>query len=259
VLAKVPKVVTVDDITPWQDRLAELADKTAAHAAEASQPWLDRALAMPDGVAWALLCGSLLLLALHRHAQRPISGLLIGGMFAAAILQHQSPHGVGLAALLPGVLAILAVGASLGFGLALPKIATAVVGASSGALAGGLLMATFTSAPWWFGAVSLGLLGLLFFFTGHDGVSIWMPPLLCALGLALSLVRLFATPVWAEQLLPLRHVGPFALAVAVLAVLLLGLSFERERRRRLRVAARAERTKADEVRRKEEAAERAYD
>jgi hypothetical protein len=259
VLAKVPKVVTVDDITPWQERLAELADKAASHAAESSQPWLDRALAMPDGLAWALLCASILLLVLHRHAQRPISGLLIGGMLAAAILRDRGPDGVGLASLLPGVLAILTVGAALGFGLALPKIATAVVGAASGALAGGLFMATFTSAPWWFGALSLGLLGLLFFFTGYEGVSVWMPPLLCACGLALSLVRLFATPVWAEQALPLRHVGPFALAVAVLTVLLLGLSFERERRRRLRAKARAEREKADEVRRKEEAAERAYD
>ena len=201
-----------------------------------AQLLLDRAAAAPLWLIWTVLGLSLVFIALHRHAQRLLSGLVLCAALAAFALLVVAPAVPGSMA--PGLLAILGSGACIGLGLGAPGWATA---AASGLLAGGLgaaLAVAIAHVDWWFGGLPFGLLGFFVGLNNHRAWGLWMPPLFSALGLTVAAVRLLGAQDQGARIPQLAQVPVAGAVFAVLSVLLIALSIEREHRRKQRVAAR---------------------
>jgi hypothetical protein len=195
---------------------------------------LDLTTKLPVALAWAALGLAVLFTALHRHALRPLSALLLGAAcvgLSLGLLAPALPAGSGL----PGVLAILGAGASLGLGLAAPGWASAVISLLCFGALGGLGAVRIGHFDWMFGAAPFALLGLMIGLANQRALSVWMPPLWSALFCTLALARLTNGP-GAQNPLPVFAHPPIAGGLfLVLSAVLLAVSLEREHRRKLLV------------------------
>lgn len=218
------------------------------------QRLLDKVTHLPLGLAWTALGLALLFTLLHRHALRPLSALVLGGLCAALSLLVLAPR-LPLDSGVPGVVAVVTAGASLGLGLARPAWASALI---SMCFLGGLGAAgavKIAKLDWLFGAAPFGLLG---FFTGLANprlLSLWMPPLWSALLCTLAVARLTNGEGALAQAPAFSH-PPFAGGLLlVLSVVLLAVSLEREHRSLRRLEQAKGKKASDEAIRKRVAAQ----
>ena len=201
-----------------------------------AQLLLDRAAALPLWVVWIALGLAVAFILLHRHSQRLLSGLVLGGAlvaFALRVVGPQVPGSMG-----PGLLAILGGGACIGLGLGAPGWATAAATAVLAGALGGSVAVAIGHVDWRFGGLPFGLLGFFVGLNNHRAWGLWMPPLFSALGLTLGAVRLLGAQDQGAKLAALTQAPIAGGLFAVLAVLLVALSVEREHRRKRRVAAK---------------------
>ncbi len=211
-----------------QKLLADLPDLLL----DTGQRLLVQVIRAPIGLAWTALGLAVLFTVLHRHALRPLSALLLGAACAGlslGLLAPALPSGSGL----PGVLAILGAGVSLGLGLASPGWASALLAMLCGGALGGVAAVKIGHFDWRFGAAPFGLLGLLAGLANQRALSVWMPPLWSALFCTLSVTRLTNGEGALKQLPAFAHPPIAGGLFLVLAASLLAVSVEREHRRRL--------------------------
>lgn len=198
-----------------------------------AQEALDLARRMPDWLAWTLLGAALLFTLLHRHALRPLSGLLVGAALAGLSLLVLAPA-LGPGSAVPGLVAVLGAGAALALGLARPGAATAVACAAALGAAGGLAAVRVAQAHWGLGAAPFALLGFFFGLASHRSLGLVLPPVFAAAGATLGAARLLAPAPSGGALPALGEAMWAGLACALLSLALLALSFEREHRARRR-------------------------
>jgi hypothetical protein len=223
------------------DSAQALWDRAPALAGDGAQALLDWVSRRPLALVWVALGLSLLFLLLHRHALRPVSALALGG--ACALLSLAGlPLLVGADSALPGAAALISAGASLGLGLAHPRLACALLGAIGGGALGALLAAQVGHIAWYFGVAPFALLGFFALLSNARALSLYLPPLAAAALLALGAVRLTSGE-GALAAFPALAQPPVAGGLFLLLwVLLTGLALEREHRQKVH-AARAQ-TKA---------------
>jgi hypothetical protein len=199
---------------------------------QAAQRLLDLATRQPIALAWAALGLAVLFTALHRHALRPLSALVLGGACVALSLGLLGPALPGDSGL-PGIVAVLGAGASLGLGLASPGVASALICMLCVGALGGVGAVQIGHFGWVYGAAPFGLLGLATGFANQRALSVWMPPLWSALLCALAVARLTSGAGALAQQPAFAH-PPFAGGLfLVLAAALLAVSLERDHRKRL--------------------------
>ncbi len=211
-----------------QKLLADLPDLLL----DAGQRLLLQATKAPLFLAWTALGLALLFTVLHRHALRPLSALLLGAACVGLSLGLLAPA-LPAGSALPGIVAILGAGVSLGLGLASPGWASALIAMLCGAALGGIGAVTIGHFDWRFGAPPFGLLGLMMGLANQRALSVWMPPLWSALFCTLSVTRLTNGEAALKQLPAFAHPPIAGGLFLVLAASLLAVSVEREHRRRL--------------------------
>ena len=216
---------------------------------EAGQRLLVQATHAPLWLAWTGFSLALLFTVLHRHALRPLSALLLGGVcvgLSLGLLAPALPAGSGL----PGILAILGAGISLGLGLAAPGWASALIAMLCGGALGGLAAERIGHFDWRFGAAPFGLLGLMTGLANQRALSVWMPPLWAALLCTLSVTRLTNGEGALKQLPAFAHPPIAGGLFLVLAAVLLAVSVEREHRRKLLAQEQEEKKKPGPARKR---------
>lgn len=226
-----------------QKLLADLPDLLQAEG----QRLLVQVTKAPIGLAWTALALAVLFTVLHRHALRPLSALLLGAACAGlslGVLAPALPAGSGL----PGILAILGAGVSLGLGLASPGWASALISMLCWGALGGFAAVKIGHFDWRFGAPPFGLLGLMMGLANQRALSVWMPPIWSALLCTLSITRLTNGEGALEQLPAFAHAPVAGGLFLLLAAVLLAVSVEREHRRRLLAQEKEDKKKAGPVR-----------
>ena len=206
----------------WLGPLAP-ALRPAAQFLEPAVFWL---LGLPPWSGWALIAFGLLFVALGKHGQRPLLGLVCAlGFYQAAIVLGLAK--VGPSGAPPAIaLGVAALGAALG--ALLPSWTRGLLFGGVGAFLGQLL-AVSLGLPALAGAMPLAILFFMVAFVNEAAFAVGLPPL----GAAVAIV------VGALISLPLQFRGehrfltdPAALLIAafVLLVVLLPIGIEREAR-----------------------------
>ena len=234
---------THDPLQSAQKLLAALPDLLL----EAGQRLLVLVIRLPLWVAWTALGLAVLFTLLHRHALRPLSALLLGAACVGLSLGLLAPA-LGTDSPLPGIVAILGAGVSLGLGLAAPGWASALLAMLCGGALGGVAAVRIGHFDWRFGAAPFGLLGLMMGLANQRALSVWMPPLWSALLCTLSVTRLTNGEGALKPLPAFAHAPLAGGLFLVLAAVLLAVSVEREHRRRLLAQEQEDKKKPGPVR-----------
>jgi hypothetical protein len=195
-----------------------------------------------------------LLTLLGRHGQRPLNAVLLGGGAAALCLVglKGALHAwvPGVAAIVLGVLAALFGAAAEAWGTA---AAVAAVLCAAGSLASRRLGIFWPAA-----AVLFAGLGLLSGMRSRERIPLVMPPVFCAIFIALGAAICWA-PHWrGARLWQLNDVDWLLGLAGVLAVALLALSLEREYRRKQKLEAGSHQRDDRQLKKRIEAQKAAY-
>lgn len=195
-------------------------------AAEAVQPVVSYLLGLPDFVGWGLIAFGIALVALGKHGQRPMMGLLcaIGFCWGALAL--------GLARLppsgLPPSIALGCAAAGAALGALLPSWTRGLLFGGIGALIGQWL-AVHTGLPALAGALPLAILMFMMAFVNETAFAVLLPPIGAALAVVCGVVVSLPLQVRGEHRFLTDPIS-LILACVVLAAALLPVAIEREAR-----------------------------
>ncbi len=211
-----------------------------------AQWMLDRVVAAPEWIGWALLGWAALLIVLGRRGQGFLAGSLLGLGVVALALGTLAPA-LDSASVLPGLIAIFGGAGALVFAMVLPGLG------SAGICSIGLGWLGAFIAHDLFGFLAIGGLapgaglGLLVGMANHKRLAIWLPQIFAALALALGAANLLA-PHRRGAPLPQLASLDWALGLAIaLALPLVALSVEREGRRARKFEARTKAMNDEEL------------
>lgn len=216
----------------------------------------------PQWAGFALLILSVAITIPGRHGQRLLNAALLGcGAGALAFLglralvsahPPQAPH-----AWLPGVTAVVVFVLCALFGLVAIRWATAVVVALFFGAAGALAALALHLIALPVVALFAGL-GLFVGMVNHARLTLIVPPIFCALFVAVGAAIAWA-PHWRGAILWQLNDVDWVLGLAgIVAVILLALSLEREHRKKLRLAARTKPMEDEALKRQIESKKTSY-
>lgn len=208
---------------------------------------LDRLVAAPEWIGWALLAWAALLLVLGRRGQGVLAGSLLGlGVVVLALGTLQPALEVGSIA--PGLLALFGGAGALLFGIASPGWGSAGICAIGLGYGGAFLAHDLFGFLAIGGAAPGAGLGLFAGISNHRRLAVFLPQLFAGLALALGAANLLASHRRGAAVPQLASLEWALGLAAALALPLIALSVEREARNTRRLLSRTKAMKDDELR-----------
>lgn len=220
-----------------------------SHLQFQAQWLLDRVVAAPEWIGWALLAWAAVLILLDRRSLGLLAGSLLALGIVALSLGTLAPA-LDSASFVPGLLAILGGGFALTFGIISVAWASAGVGAVALGWLGAVIAHDLLGLLAIGGAAPGAGLGLFIGMANHKRFATFMPQLWAALAIALGAANLLASHrrgALVPQLATLEWAAGLA---AALALPLLALATGRERHKLARLESRKEQLRNEELKRK---------